>query len=378
MTRRGGNSQLEFGSDSFLDIVANIVGILIILIVIAGVRVSQAPLREDEGDKMKAQESRQSSTTDHGPRTTDHRPPATEPPTTEPRATEPRANPESLLQNQLEELAIQARALEADIDEIEAQTQTLVQLAGQWNEREEDLRLALSQIETSRDEKQQAAQLVQERTSMLKRNVDQIRVQLSDLKVELIEEEKTNPPVKTLPHRLTPLSKTVHDKELHFRLIENRIAHVPLDEMLERLKAQVERQKNWLMKFNRHQGTIGPVEGFTMNYVVVRQQVSVIEELRQGKAMMRIGVSQWQIEPEPDLHTESAQEALKPGSRFYHQLMQAEPETTLTFWVYPDSFSLFRQLQAFAHREGFTVAARPLPFGIPIAGSPSGSRSAGQ
>ena len=35
--------EIMFGSDSFLDVVANIVGILIILIVIAGVRVSQAP-----------------------------------------------------------------------------------------------------------------------------------------------------------------------------------------------------------------------------------------------------------------------------------------------------------------------------------------------
>ncbi|HCS55295.1 MAG TPA: hypothetical protein DIW81_27535, partial [Planctomycetaceae bacterium] len=44
MSRKRNNSDtLEAGSDSFLDIVANIVGILIILIVIAGVRMTQAP-----------------------------------------------------------------------------------------------------------------------------------------------------------------------------------------------------------------------------------------------------------------------------------------------------------------------------------------------
>ncbi|HUG90744.1 MAG TPA: hypothetical protein VML55_07925, partial [Planctomycetaceae bacterium] len=32
------------GSDAFLDVIANIVGILIILIVVAGVRVSRAPV----------------------------------------------------------------------------------------------------------------------------------------------------------------------------------------------------------------------------------------------------------------------------------------------------------------------------------------------
>ena len=44
MSRRTRNDEIELGSDSFLDIIANIVGILIILIVIAGVKVSRQPL----------------------------------------------------------------------------------------------------------------------------------------------------------------------------------------------------------------------------------------------------------------------------------------------------------------------------------------------
>ncbi|MFQ5732786.1 MAG: hypothetical protein ACE5KM_12640, partial [Planctomycetaceae bacterium] len=43
MSRRR-SGELEFGSDSFLDIIANIVGILIILIVVAGLRVARAPV----------------------------------------------------------------------------------------------------------------------------------------------------------------------------------------------------------------------------------------------------------------------------------------------------------------------------------------------
>ena len=44
MSRRTARAELGFGSDSFLDIIANIVGILIILIVVAGMRVSNAPV----------------------------------------------------------------------------------------------------------------------------------------------------------------------------------------------------------------------------------------------------------------------------------------------------------------------------------------------
>ena len=44
MSRRRPKGELQFGSDSFLDVVANIVGILIILIVIAGLHVSKIPV----------------------------------------------------------------------------------------------------------------------------------------------------------------------------------------------------------------------------------------------------------------------------------------------------------------------------------------------
>jgi len=44
MSRRTDRNSVGFESDSFLDIIANIVGILIILIVMAGVRVGNAPI----------------------------------------------------------------------------------------------------------------------------------------------------------------------------------------------------------------------------------------------------------------------------------------------------------------------------------------------
>ncbi|MFO0918379.1 MAG: hypothetical protein U0872_08700 [Planctomycetaceae bacterium] len=55
MSRRP-RSESQFGSDSFLDVVANIVGILIILIVIAGLRVSQSPAIWNRTDAAATQE----------------------------------------------------------------------------------------------------------------------------------------------------------------------------------------------------------------------------------------------------------------------------------------------------------------------------------
>ena len=82
--------------------------------------------------------------------------------------------------------------------------------------------------------------------------------------------------------------------------------------------------------------------------------------------------------PQPELVRESLDEALRPGSVFIRELQMADVKTTLTFWVYPDSYGTYRQLKEFAHAEGFTVAARPLEEGEVISASPWGSKSAGQ
>jgi len=188
----------------------------------------------------------------------------------------------------------------------------------------------------------------------------------------------TKPPTTAIRHRLTSIGHTVRGDEMHFRIAAERISVVPVKALQQRLKAQVMRNKSWLAKFHKHEGYVGPVDGFTMTYVVERQALSRIEQLRTGSGGIRIGVSKWTIHRQPALQTESVDEALDVDGRF-RQLVQLAPEdTVLTFWIYPDSFAAYRQLREFTHQLGFTVAGRPLPQGAEISGSPHGSRSSGQ
>ncbi len=56
-----------------------------------------------------------------------------------------------------------------------------------------------------------------------------------------------------------------------------------------------------------------------------------------------------------------------------------DPKTTaVTFWVYPDSFPLYRRLRDLLHERDFVVAGRPLPEGMPIGSSRHGTASRGQ
>jgi hypothetical protein len=50
-------------------------------------------------------------------------------------------------------------------------------------------------------------------------------------------------------------------------------------------------------------------------------------------------------------------------------------QTTVTVWVYPDSFAQFRTLKEELYKRGYLTASRPMPDGQPISGSPQGTYS---
>ena len=56
------------------------------------------------------------------------------------------------------------------------------------------------------------------------------------------------------------------------------------------------------------------------------------------------GLSEWVLEPVVFNRGETLERALTPGSDFRQIIDSGVPQqTVVTFWVYPDSFGLFRQ-----------------------------------
>ena len=399
MSRRTSNDQERFGSDSFLDIVANIVGILIILIVVAGLRVSRAPVPirpvdvpplsdkevpEAETDTIDVVETPSRSTTEElvaemtqeadadvtpDPEVSDAE---VSDPVTEPAAEVlvPPSPPEELVQR--------SEALKAAIETLREKHEEETNQLRKKREEEKHLQKDLGQTSDALAAVTAEVASARDQASASAEALKRAKELLASLLAEIERLDEDKPPPTVIEHRVTPISHEVLGPEVHFRLERNRVSVVPLEGLLERLKEQIDRQKDWLLRYRRHEGEVGPVEGFTMRYVIERKALSVFEELQHGRGIVRIAVTQWRIEPNQNLIAETAGEAQRVNSAFQAALLTAPYDATLTFWIYPDSFALYRQLQQIAQRHGFTVAARPLPFGVPIAGSPRGSRSAGQ
>jgi hypothetical protein len=361
MSRRRNSDDIEFGSDSFLDIVANIVGILIILIVVAGIKASAAPVAAEKLAEYLRTHVRTAQSEVPPQAAAQPAPPSPEPIVIPP-------SPE-LLRNAD---AIKSEIATLDADAHAATSQ--IEQAGRDEQADEqavaELRQAIQSESTELGSDK--ARLVDAESQLQAKKTG-----LLQLEVDVQKAESVKPKVATLKHQLTPLGRDISGKELHFRLLNSRVAFLPIEELIQRLRPQILRDRDRLIRNGIQRGEIGPVAGFRMEYVLEARHLSAMEELRQGTSVA-FNLASWKMLAEPDLLTESAEEATRRDGDFLRRLRDADADTTITFWVYPDSYALYRQLQEFAHHENFTVAARPIPFGIPIAGSPNGSRSSGQ
>lgn len=350
MSRRARHSEMEFGSDSFLDVVANVVGILIILMVLAGIRAKHAPVNlADENSPARVEPSNVIAAVEI----------SEDPATVEAQRRELAAmqSQSESLERELERLRQAADDQETKLSELQSQD------AVQKNR--------VSAIASNLNDEVAALQDQQRQTQALLAEAQAARVRLKKRQAAIAAAEKQPNRIEQLQHRITPVSRvlTENETELHFRCLGGAVALVPIDALAERMKAQMERQREVILRMKKYSGSVGPVRGWSLNYIV---------ETQQHLGMVRAAVSQFELIPESDIEAEHGDTALRPDSAFRNELRKAEPGSTVTFWVYPDSFVLFRKLQAVAHREGFTVAARPLPQGTPIMGSPRGSRSAAQ
>ena len=210
----------------------------------------------------------------------------------------------------------------------------------------------------------------------LARNLSQSRFQLEQLVQERKQVESAPAPPVVVESYPTPISRAVDGPEAHFLVAHGRVAPIPIEPLLEQFQTQAKREVYKLRDQPELTETVGPVGGFRLRYTLERHDVSPAESGRGGSYAR---LQKWTIIPDSDDLGEPVRLALEQGSDFRQALKKILPgRTTITIWVYPDGFDAFRQIRKELYRQGYAIAARPLPPGVPISGSPEGSKSAAQ
>ena len=344
MRKRNTNTNALGNQDSFLDIVTNVVGILIILVMIAGVKAQSSP------------PSPQDDTLTETLRKIDEN------------------------ERQLVEKAEAAAMTKANIDEIGDQTAILQEQAFAQAEQY----AALFDLMTS---VQAGIEVEAEQKDQTLKDVLELRRQLleQDAKLEQLDQTKNwmlahRPQATVIENVPTPLGRTVEtDKEIHFRLKGGHITYVPYTELFNKLIAEVSENKNRIFKQKSASGTVGPIDEFSMKYAVVCYDVLMSDAHGSGIGT-RLELAYVELVPAYDSIGEPAREAIaSPNSEFVNRVKRYRQDIyAVTIWVYPDSFEEFRELKKFLYSKGYQVAGRPLEFGQPISGSPEGTKSKAQ
>ncbi len=326
------------GQDSFLDVVCNLVGIMIILIMVIGTRTQHAAL--------------------------DAKPP---------QATA--STPPTLTVTAARDAVAE---VESDIHTIDGKlNRQQVEIAYRRKERDKMLAVTTT-IEQQFQQQRALLDEQQQRQMEATREVLTARAELEDLKASRTALENAAPAPNVIEHLPTPLAKTVFGTELHFRLLNGRLTYIPWDDLIAKLKEDAPRNVWKLKESTQVTETLGPFGGFLMKYTLRRvQQVAPVAG---GMAVQqRVELDRFVLVPVRDDLGEPLEQALSEGSEFRAALQRLDPDrTTVTVWVYPDSFSQFRLVKAELFKAGFLTAGRPMPEGHPIGGSPDGSRSASQ
>jgi hypothetical protein len=351
--RRRQTREIPFSFDSFLDVVANVVGIIIrlILVVWVGARSYTSVM----------------AVAKPGPA-----------PATAPSAKELTDPLKDEITRQREELALaQARLLE--------QLRQLAQVQDKKNATAKDL-VTLATSAHELDQEQGTIEQAAAASDKIGKNTEVTLADLRERGQRLsadIQALQKLPPLKKILRYRTPVSRPVHTEELLFECRDGRVTFVDIAALLAEVKQGLQDKVQALRTQWQVEDVAGPVGPFRLHYVIERQRGLLDNLAGVGSPAtsgdFSYGLSEWVVEPIAAARGETAEAALAKGSEFRQIVDVLDPQqSVVTFWVYPDSFGVYRQLRDYLHERDIEVAGRPLPIGMLITCSRRGSVSRGQ
>jgi hypothetical protein len=347
-SRKKSRDGVSMEQDSFLDIVANLVGILIILVVIFGAQI---------GETLTSQLS--------------------------PEASETLATLEQQ-RGQLVDRQIVLQQREAEYQEWQS---VMVQQEALIEQRRLERHIALQQLATIQNEvdakiatlSQKQQDEVRLRTQLARQasEVQQLTQAIDAVQQASLEETIEAEP-EIIEHYPTPIAQTVFGREVHFHLRDDKIVYVPFDELVQRLRATWETHAEQLPIGQTTTETIGPIGDFRLQYELGSEEKNL--PTANGMIMTRVvALNRFWLLPIQAGLGEPVEQALATDSQFMASVKKFGPEdTTVSIWVYPESYGSFLEIRKHLTKQGYRVAVWPLTAEQKISGSPDGLRATAQ
>jgi hypothetical protein len=324
------------GQDSFLDVITNIVGILILLVLVVGLRTSHSV---QKGTDQVVRENERGET-------------------------------------ELRAAFTSALTSERDVREmIQKVSNARHETAFREDERawmSENIAVAEKEIA----ERRAKLGTNDQQDFDVRQQLATARATLDDLtrqQVGLMGREEHEEQIQCQP---TPIARKVVGKEIHVQLADDHIAIVPFSELIELIATDAPANLWRLNDQSKMERTVGPINGYRMRYHFVKEDA--VGRNERG-ALVNGTIRRFThcyVLPDANPSGEPAEQALAANSEFFQALQHLRPEsTTITIWAYPGNCARLLQLKREVRQLGFQTAVRPMPKGEPMGGSPDGTKA---
>ena len=335
--RKYKNHDFELGGqDSFLDLVSNIVGILIILVMVAGIRAQYSSANVENTSILAELEEKY-------------------------QVWQTKAETAEKLQREVEKLEMQSEIV---AEQLYLQSREYTAMFDLMTSMRAEIELAAEAKSQTFKEKIEHQRQLMELNAQLEQ-IDRAKNHLQQIRPQATVMENTP----------TPLSRMVETKEILVRLLGGRIAYVPLNELVIQLEGHIGEERHRYFRQRTILGKVGPIDNFEIEFLLATRDVPM-----HGSFETFISLQYGELVPMFEPLGQPLRQALdSPQSEFRRKLASFQRNIyAVTVWVYPDSFEEYQELKKFLQDQGYTVAARPMTMGSPIGISPHGTRSSTQ
>lgn len=371
MRGRVGRGDPDFGSDSFLDIIANLVGILVILIVLAGLRAAQVP---DVPEVAESEPTSSSMTSSPIPEASAPaariRPPVIKP---DQSVTSILPNPESILGQGVvprEVAESQVQELQATVAGLESRLTSLP-----VDEAMSDLKTVQSELAAvsrqlpALQQKLASEDLSHRRSLVAAADFDAeyqaLRKQLIEVNRTFEELKTAERPVEELELRINPVGRRSRAEEILFRIEDDRVVLLPAMELFGKAHLQSGSLTPLTRTSDAESGTVGPLNGVSLDYET--RVVAAMVPSSTGSAtyalqkLMRGTLRVNRLAPTEDWRT-----AIEEQGIVSRKMLSAPRDAFARLFVAPDSFEAARRVAAFIRSLGHGVATAPIEAGTDI------------
>lgn len=341
----------DFGEDSFLDVVANVVGVLIILVMLIGARASQSattPSVESEHD---------------------------EPPVAE---TIVKRGSVAELNDKLEQIGRQVLLKRSKLDESRSRLMNARHQRELQNQHRLELAVHRSRLEEDLERRRVALSTESKQEFDVQNQITTVKLELSRLSEREFTLLSAPGVVEEIEVEPTPIAREVDEKATHLRLLGGKVCRVPIFELVEEMKyeyASIQRELNNTNRVNR---MMGPIDGFRVRLTTMQIPPEealtgpLVGQLSRRDAFIPIHT----FYAESDQLGEHLEQCLLPQSNLRNLLVDARRESSvIVAWVYNDSFDEFRKLKKLLTEMEFSVATYTLSEGGHIGISPLGRKA---